>query len=269
MRRFTLALLATAVVAVSMPAATRAADDYEGDSPGECSDRADNDRDGKFDCVDEGCANGPDCKIAEGAVAGQCSDRADNDRDGAFDCDDPDCAGSSDCGTKREARPSTDTREAMEELARLLRLTTCSYDGWSRAPKEVSVSPEGLRCRTIVPLLGIQQTTEICDSGAKLREVSVRDGYNYYKAVHCSPAKIYKQVSATTHWSEMDYVSVIRRFSYVTRPHEYWAGDAWEGSEGDYCVNIGRSRCLAITKDKAVADQIASFVNELGQVPPE
>ncbi len=34
---------------------------------------------------------------AEGEVAGDCTDRADNDGDGAFDCDDSGCAGSPDC----------------------------------------------------------------------------------------------------------------------------------------------------------------------------
>jgi hypothetical protein len=34
---------------------------YEGDDPGECSDGADNDRNGYFDCVDLACANSPDC----------------------------------------------------------------------------------------------------------------------------------------------------------------------------------------------------------------
>jgi len=38
-----------------------AADSYEGDEPGECSDGADNDQDGLFDCDDEGCAGSPDC----------------------------------------------------------------------------------------------------------------------------------------------------------------------------------------------------------------
>ena len=33
----------------------------------------------------------------EGDVAGECTDGADNDRDGAFDCDDPDCAGAPAC----------------------------------------------------------------------------------------------------------------------------------------------------------------------------
>ena len=34
---------------------------YEGDEAGECSDGADNDLDGLFDCNDEGCAGSPDC----------------------------------------------------------------------------------------------------------------------------------------------------------------------------------------------------------------
>ena len=37
-------------------------DDYEGDGPGECTDKADNDQDGKFDCDDDGCAGSPDCR---------------------------------------------------------------------------------------------------------------------------------------------------------------------------------------------------------------
>ena len=34
-------------------------EEYEGDAAGECSDGADNDRDGKFDCDDEGCEGSP------------------------------------------------------------------------------------------------------------------------------------------------------------------------------------------------------------------
>ncbi len=33
----------------------------------------------------------------EGSQPGQCSDAADNDLDGLFDCNDPDCFGSPDC----------------------------------------------------------------------------------------------------------------------------------------------------------------------------
>ena len=35
---------------------------YEGDEAGECSDGADNDLDGLFDCNDDGCAGSPDCE---------------------------------------------------------------------------------------------------------------------------------------------------------------------------------------------------------------
>ncbi len=33
----------------------------EGDDPGECSDGADNDGDGFFDCLDEACVGAPAC----------------------------------------------------------------------------------------------------------------------------------------------------------------------------------------------------------------
>ena len=46
----------------------------EGDDRGECSDGADNDRDGDFDCHDPDCDGSPDC--------------ADPDCDGSPDCDD-------------------------------------------------------------------------------------------------------------------------------------------------------------------------------------
>ena len=38
---------------------------YEGDAAGECSDEADNDRDGLFDCDDDECAGSPVCKENE------------------------------------------------------------------------------------------------------------------------------------------------------------------------------------------------------------
>ena len=43
-----------------------------------------------------GCSSdsGVDSEGFEGDIAGECSDLADNDRDGLFDCDDPDCSGS-------------------------------------------------------------------------------------------------------------------------------------------------------------------------------
>ena len=38
---------------------------FEGDNIGECSDGADNDRDGLFDCDDPNCAGSPICQISE------------------------------------------------------------------------------------------------------------------------------------------------------------------------------------------------------------
>ena len=54
----------------------------EGDRPGECSDRADNDRDGCFDCHDPDCAAGPDCSRDEDDdAAGDADQDATGDED--------------------------------------------------------------------------------------------------------------------------------------------------------------------------------------------
>ena len=44
----------------------------------------------------------------EGDEPGECSDGADNDQDGLFDCDDPDCFGSPDCGGDDDTVPGDD-----------------------------------------------------------------------------------------------------------------------------------------------------------------
>lgn len=68
----------------------------EGDDPGECSDLADNDENGFFDCDDDGCIGAPEC--LEGPDApGTCSDGIDNDRDELLDCEDPDCTDAPEC----------------------------------------------------------------------------------------------------------------------------------------------------------------------------
>ena len=41
----------------------------EGQNPGECTDRADNDADGQFDCDDSDCAGSPDCQDASNATS--------------------------------------------------------------------------------------------------------------------------------------------------------------------------------------------------------
>jgi hypothetical protein len=45
-------------------------DEFEGDSPGECTDGADNDRDGLFDCDDTDCAAAPECSDVDPADEG-------------------------------------------------------------------------------------------------------------------------------------------------------------------------------------------------------
>ena len=44
--------------------------EYEGDDPGECSDGADNDQDGFFDCADNECMMSPDCEETPGTPGG-------------------------------------------------------------------------------------------------------------------------------------------------------------------------------------------------------
>ena len=71
---------------------------YEGDDAGECSDGADNDQDGLFDCEDDGCVGSPDCACDDGDGDGVCDeddvcegedDTLDTDADGVPDCLDP------------------------------------------------------------------------------------------------------------------------------------------------------------------------------------
>jgi hypothetical protein len=50
---------------------------YEGDDPGECDDRVDNDRDLLFDCDDPGCAGSPLCRGADADADGADTDAED------------------------------------------------------------------------------------------------------------------------------------------------------------------------------------------------
>lgn len=60
---------------------------YEGSEPGDCSDEADNDIDGLFDCNDEGCAGAPDCEEAEAEAPDTGVD--DDDADTGTDATEP------------------------------------------------------------------------------------------------------------------------------------------------------------------------------------
>ena len=62
-------------------------EEYEGNEPGECSDGADNDSDGLFDCDDPGCEGSADCP---GDDDDDDDDSADDDDDDTDDDDDDD-----------------------------------------------------------------------------------------------------------------------------------------------------------------------------------
>ena len=85
---------------------------WEGMNPGECSDGADNDGDGSFDCNDSNCENSADC--TENFAAGDCSDGEDGDQDGAIDCEDSDCDNSEECGSSEEEPASEPGQEPVE-----------------------------------------------------------------------------------------------------------------------------------------------------------
>ncbi len=63
--------------------------DVEGDEAGECSDGADNDQNGLFDCDDEGCAGSPDCQeeLGDTDTEGDTDTDADADTDTDTDAD--------------------------------------------------------------------------------------------------------------------------------------------------------------------------------------
>lgn len=79
---------------------------YEGDDPGECTDGADNDRDGDFDCNDDGCEESPHC---EGGGADDL-DSGNGDEDSGDDGGSGDSGGaSSDSGSSDDTAEGTET----------------------------------------------------------------------------------------------------------------------------------------------------------------
>ncbi|MEE2828415.1 MAG: hypothetical protein VX498_04435, partial [Myxococcota bacterium] len=62
--------------------------DWEGQEPGECTDGADNDGDGAYDCLDSDCAGSPDCQGDDDDAAPDDDDAGPDDDDVAPDDDD-------------------------------------------------------------------------------------------------------------------------------------------------------------------------------------
>lgn len=67
-----------------------------------CTDRIDNDRDGRFDCGDPGCSDVPELCCGREADAGACANGLDDDADGFVDCDDHGCGATTPCAPLRE-----------------------------------------------------------------------------------------------------------------------------------------------------------------------
>lgn len=65
-------------------------DEYNPDDATQCSDKKDNDKDGKIDLADPGCEDASDCDESDDPVY-ECSDKKDNDKDGRVDSADPGC----------------------------------------------------------------------------------------------------------------------------------------------------------------------------------
>ena len=92
-------------------------DSYEGDDPGECSDDSDNDRDGLFDCDDEGCTGSDICDSLSTTGTTGTTGTKDTDTDTSIDTGTP-CAVSRTC-------PGTTVTNASD-LAPLQGCTTMS-----------------------------------------------------------------------------------------------------------------------------------------------
>ena len=90
---------------------------FEGDETGECSDNADNDRDGLFDCDDSDCANAPEC-------TGDDDDATGDDDDATGDDDDSTVGDDDDSTTSNWTEPCTVAAEAQLVVVPTLPATT-------------------------------------------------------------------------------------------------------------------------------------------------
>jgi hypothetical protein len=73
----------------------------------------------------------------EGDEPNECSDGADNDRDGQFDCDDSDCKGSPHCTRVRKDLDEHRTRtlQRMRAILRRVAAYDATHDAWPKLPR--------------------------------------------------------------------------------------------------------------------------------------
>lgn len=118
--------------------------DFEGDDAGECTDGADNDRDGLFDCDDDDCAASPDCANV---------DTADSETD-THDTGDTDIDSDTETGDTDSGDTDSDSGDSGGRANASLFGTVVAYDG------AIAVGIEVQACETTC------FTTETDGSGA-------------------------------------------------------------------------------------------------------
>jgi hypothetical protein len=93
-----------------------------------CTDRLDNDGDGRFDCGDPDCRRVPELCCGAERDDSHCSNALDDDGDGYVDCDDFDCASSAPCAPPRPAAapPECTTAGACASATPEDSLATCA-----------------------------------------------------------------------------------------------------------------------------------------------
>ena len=229
------ALLVALAFYLTLPTAVAVAqDDYEGDGAGECTDRADNDRDGKFDCDDEGCAGSPDCTSRPSHSTVEPSESA------RFPSDPP--------------QPDEVTWEDFQRLEELLQVTDCA-----RGRYRAEVTDSGVKC---APLNAWSGQRSFCDGeiwvfgetprvNVFLRKPGEADKHrvgtpsnpamkdDLYINTTAEGASMrcqgesWSQWPATIQWWEMDYIKIVASVDGAYQ-NPFW------------CVAVADQKCLAI-----------------------
>ncbi len=145
-RLISLLLLAFPLVLAGCPptgddddSAAEPGSDFEGDETGECSDEADNDQDGLFDCDDPDCAGAPPCQADDDdataddddATADDDDATADDDDATADDDDDDATADDDDDDSVANGAPSITSAEISPANGDETTTFTCTGLGWN------------------------------------------------------------------------------------------------------------------------------------------
>jgi hypothetical protein len=134
-----------------------------------CTDKVDNDGDGKTDCADPDCASDPACKPIET----NCTNGIDDDGDGLTDCKDPDCANDPACKTSNIADGQACTADEQCKGGRCIDEAT---GGWPKGSCSTDCSsascPTGTKCTQ-----GYCLSTCSCSGTNCSNNGGCRDGY--------------------------------------------------------------------------------------------